>query len=168
MEGETTEHEESYLIQSAIDKIGEDMREYLSDSIRNIHDASEVFRDQYPRSENSQKYTEDNVDALIRKSMNDGLADLGIRCGPYDTTNPIRAVTAKNFVHLGRDENAPRSPHSRPYSPFTRGVRRGKPFRPRSAPTVHAIRVVRPLSPRKLFGSPPGGGNRTRRRRNRR
>lgn len=170
MEGEgppLTEEEESNLIQSAIDKIGEDMREYLSGSIETIQEASKAFREQYPVSENSQKYTKDNVDALIRKSMNDGLADLGIRCGPYDTTNPIRAVTARNIVHLGRYENAPRSPHSRPYSPFTRGVRRGKPFSPPSGPTVRAIRVVHPLTPRELFGSPRRGGNRTRRRRRR-
>jgi hypothetical protein len=169
MEGEgppLTKEEESDLIQSAIDKIGEDMKVYLSGSIETIQEASTAFREQYPKSENSQKYTEDNVVALIRKSMNDGLRELGIRCEEYDNTNPIYALTQSNFVHLGRHENAPRSHHSKPFSPFTRGLRRGKPFRPPSGRTVRTIRVVRPLTPKTLRFD---GGNRTcRRRRDRR
>ena len=168
MEGEDpplTKEEESDLIQSAIDKIGEDMKVYLSGSIENIQEASTAFREQYPESKNSQKYTRDNVVALIRKSMNDGLRDLGIRCEEYDNTNPIYALTQSNFVHLGRHENAPRSPYSKPLSPFTRGLRRGKPFRPPSGQPVRTIRVVRPLTPKRLGFD---GGNRTRRRRDRR
>lgn len=168
MEGETTEHEESDLIQSAIDKIGEDMREYLSGSIQNIHDASEVFREQYPGSENSQKYTEENVTALIHKSLNDGLAELGIRCGSYDTSNPIHALTASNIVHLGRHERAPRSPFSNPMSSYERGLLRGKPMRSPKLPRkgVTQVKVVRrPPTPRTLFNRTEGG-NRTRRKRN--
>jgi hypothetical protein len=164
MEGEgqpLTQEGESDLIQSAIDKIGEDMKVYLSGSIETIQEASTAFREQYPESENSQKYTKDNVVALIRKSMNDGLRELGIRCEEYDNTNPIYALTQSNFVHLGRHENAPRSPHSKPFSPYTRGLRRGKPFRPPSGPTVRKIRVVRPPTPKTLRFD---GGNRTRRR----
>lgn len=170
MEGHLTEEQESDLIQSAIDKIGEDMREYLSGSIQNIHDASEVFREQYPGSENSPKYTKENVTALIHKSLNDGLAELGIRCGPYDMSNPIHAFTARNLVHLGRHERAPRSPFSNPMSPYSRALLRGKPTRSpqlRNKGVTQVKLVRRPPTPRTLFNS-PGGGNRTRRNRKRR
>lgn len=166
MEGPLTEEEESDLIQSAIDKIGEDMREYLSGSIQNIHDASEVFREQYPGSENSPKYTKENVTALIHKSLNDGLAEIGIRCDSYDTSNPIHALTASNIVHLGRHERAPRSPFSNPMSSYERGLLRGKPMRsPRlSRKGVTQVKLVRrPPTPTRLF-KVPEGGNRTRRR----
>ena len=170
MEGQLTEEEESDLIQSAIDKIGEDMRAYLSGSIQNIHDAAEVFREQYPESENSPKYTKDNVTALIHKSLNDGLAELGIRCGSYDTSNPIHAFTARNLVHLGRDERAPRSPFSNPMSPYSRALLRGKPM---PSPKVGRKGVTqvkpvrRPPTPMRLFNSTKGG-NRTRRQKKRR
>jgi hypothetical protein len=165
-----TEEEESDLIQGAIDKIGEDMREYLSGSIQNIHDAAEVFREQYPGSKNNPKYTEENVTALIRKSLNDGLAELGIRCGPYDTSNPIHAFTARNLVHLGRHERAPRSPFSNPMSSYERSLFRGKPMRSpqlRSKGVTQVKLVRRPPTPTRLFSSPKGG-NRTRRNRKRR
>jgi hypothetical protein len=171
MEGHLTEEQESELIQGAIDKIGEDMREYLSGSIQNIHDAAEVFREQYPESENSPKYTNENVTALIRKSLNDGLAELGIRCGPYDTSNPIHALTARNLIHLGRHERAPRSPFSNPMSPYSRALLRGKPMRSPKVGRegVTQVKLVRiPPTPMKLFNSPPKGGNRTRRQKKRR
>ena len=167
MEGHLTEEQESELIQGAIDKIGEDMREYLSGSIQNIHDAAEVFREQYPESENSPKYTNENVTALIRKSLNDGLAELGIRCGPYDTSNPIHALTARNLVHLGRHERAPRSPFSNPMSSYERSLFRGKPMRSpqlRNKGVTQVKPVRRPPTPTRLFSSPKGG-NRTRRNR---
>ena len=168
MEGQLTEEEESDLIQSAIDKIGKDMLEYLSGSIETMHEAAKEFRKQYPGSENSQKYTKENVTALIHKSLNEGLAELGIRCGPYDTSNPIHALTESNFVHLGRHERAPRSPFSNPMSPYSRALLRGKPMDSPSLRKkgVTQVKVVRrPPTPRTLFNRPEGG-NRTRRNRN--
>ena len=170
MEGEgpplTEEKRDALKIHAAIDMIGEYVRKYLLDSTQFILSKSEEFLSKYgEKPEDEDFLTESNLTALIISSINNGIGDLGILCKSHPAHDPIRVLKRENLVGRRLDSKLlpPNSPTK--MSPTERRV-------------YHLRSPLKPPPPgpntrKRARVSPSGqslldGGNRTRRRRNRR
>ena len=117
MEGEapqpTEEEKEADRIETAIDRIGEEIKKYLLESTQVVVRKSEEFLTKYGvKPEYEGFLTEENITALIISSINNGIADLGILCKSHVPHDPIRVFTGANIVtqRLRRHRQLPQSP----------------------------------------------------------
>lgn len=166
------QHEAEHLADTIEDTLNTEidagLRKVLTETFTKIEDASKVFIENYPESPDIQKFNATGLKALFNRSINNVLADFGFRCQPSNLEDPILVQSRHELVPSGRHKPAPPSPFSNPYSPYSRAKLWGKEMEPPRAKSVHVIRVRSPLAPKSLFRSPGRGGNRTRRRRQRR
>lgn len=174
MEGQapqpTEEEKEADRIETAIDRIGEEIKKYLLESTQVVVRKSEEFLTKYGAKPEYEGFlTEENITALIISSINNGIADLGILCKSHVPHDPIRVFTGANIVtqRLRRHRQLPQSP-----TRMTARNRRIYYMRPpEEAPPIepkNRRKRSRVSEDGKTLLPTDGGGNRTRRKRNRR
>jgi len=132
---------------------------------------SEEFFNKYGENPEYEGFlTESNLTALIISSINNGIGDLGILCESHPAHDPIRVLKRKNLV--GRRLDSKLLPPNSP-TKMSRTKRRVYHLRsplkpPPPGPITRKRARVSPDGEPLLLEPNEGGGNRTRRRRNRR